>query len=211
MRPMQQATIPKLQTYDLSCTRDDRILFEALGFSVVPGQVLLLEGQNGSGKTSLLRILCGFREPDAGLVMWRGEPIENGQYFTDMAYVGHMDGIKKELTVFENLLVSLALGQPGKLPITEALDKVKLSGYEDTLVLALSAGQKRRLSLARLLITQNILWILDEPFTSLDKQGIELIESLMAEHCANGGMIVMTSHHNVNLKGVDIQRIGLSK
>jgi len=121
-----------------------------------------------------------------------------------------LDGIKKELTVLENLKLSLALGQSGLLTTQQALDKVQLSGYEDTLIQALSAGQKRRLSLARLLITHNVLWILDEPFTSLDKQGIELIESLMAEHCANGGMIVMTSHHDVNLQGVDVQRIRLS-
>ncbi len=171
---------------------------------------MLLEGQNGSGKTSLLRILCGFREPDSGAVFWCGEAIQNGQYYADMAYVGHMDGIKKELTVLENLKLHLALGQAGKLNISEALEKVQLSGYDDTLIQALSAGQKRRLSLARLLISRNILWILDEPFTSLDKQGITLVESLMAEHCASGGMIVMTSHHDVNLHEVDVVRIRLS-
>jgi heme exporter protein A len=127
-----------------------------------------------------------------------------------MAYVGHLDGIKKELTVLENLRLSLALGQPGKLSIQQALAKVQLSGYDDALIQTLSAGQKRRLSLARLLTTHNILWILDEPFTSLDKQGIALIESLMAEHCANGGMMVMTSHHDINLQGIDVQSIRLS-
>ncbi len=207
---MLTAIKPNLRTENLSCIRDDRTLFAGLGFSLDPGQALLLEGQNGSGKTSLLRILCGFREPDTGTVIWCGEPIQNGQYYADMAYVGHMDGIKKELTVLENLRLHLALAQPGKLAILEALDKVQLSGYDDTLIQALSAGQKRRLSLARLLITHNILWILDEPFTSLDKQGIALVESLMAEHCASGGMIVMTSHHDVNLHTMDVVRIGLS-
>jgi heme exporter protein A len=199
-----------LQGEDLSCTRDDRLLFEGLSFSVHPGQVLLLEGNNGSGKTSLLRIICGFREPDTGAVSWCGEEIPQSQYYSDMAYVGHLDGIKKELTVLENLKLSLALGQSGKLTIQKALDKVQLTGYDDTLIQALSAGQKRRLSLARLLITHNVLWILDEPFTSLDKQGISMIESLMAEHCAKGGMMVMASHHDVNLQGVDVQRIRLS-
>lgn len=197
-------------TENLSCIRDDRTLFTDLRFSVEPGQVLLLEGQNGSGKTSLLRILCGFREPDSGTVLWCGESIQNGQYYTDMAYVGHMDGIKKELTVLENLNLHLALGQRGKLTIPEALAKVQLSGYDDTLIQALSAGQKRRLTLARLLITHNVLWILDEPFTSLDKQGIALAESLMAEHCASGGMIIMTSHHDVNLHDIDVVTIKLS-
>jgi heme exporter protein A len=199
-----------LQGADLSCIRDDRVLFERLAFELFPGQVLLLEGKNGSGKTSLLRILCGFREPDAGQVLWCGDAINDSQYYADMAYVGHLDGVKKELTVLENLKVSLALARSGLYSIQQALTKVHLTGYEDVLVQALSAGQKRRLSLARLLITQNIVWILDEPFTSLDKQGIALIESLMSGHCANGGMIVLTSHHDIELHGVDVQRINLS-
>lgn len=199
-----------LQGTDLSCIRDDRVLFEGLTFDLCSGQVLLLEGKNGSGKTSLLRILCGFREPDAGQVFWCGDAINDSQYYADMAYVGHLDGVKKELTALENLKVSLALGRSGQYSIQQALTKVHLADYDDVLVQALSAGQKRRLSLARLLITQNIVWILDEPFTSLDKQGIALIETLMSEHCANGGMIVLTSHHDIELHGVDVQRINLS-
>ena len=199
-----------LQGSGLSCIRDDRVLFEGLAFELVSGQVLLLEGKNGSGKTSLLRILCGFREPDAGQVFWCGDAINDSQYYADMAYVGHLDGVKKELTVMENLKVSLALSRPGQYSIQQALTKVHLANYDDAFVQALSAGQKRRLSLARLLITQNIVWILDEPFTSLDKQGIALIETLMSEHCANGGMIVLTSHHDIELHGVDVQRINLS-
>jgi heme exporter protein A len=199
-----------LQGTGLSCIRDDRVLFEDLAFELVSGQVLLLEGKNGSGKTSLLRILCGFREPDSGQVFWCGDAINDSQYYADMAYVGHLDGVKKELTVLENLKVSLALGRAGQYSIQQALTKVHLADYDDVLVQALSAGQKRRLSLARLLITHNIVWILDEPFTSLDKQGIALIETLMSEHCANGGMIVLTSHHDIDLHSVDVQRINLS-
>jgi heme exporter protein A len=127
-----------------------------------------------------------------------------------MAYVGHLDGVKKELTVLENLRVSLALGQAGQYSIQQALAKVHLDDFDDALAQTLSAGQKRRLSLARLLITKNRLWILDEPFTSLDKAGIALIEALMIEHCAVGGMIVLTSHHDINLPEVDVQRILLS-
>ena len=201
-----------LQGIELSCIRDDRVLFEGLNFQLQSGQILLLEGKNGSGKTSLLRILCGFREADAGEVRWGDEAINDSNYYADMAYVGHLDGIKKELTVLENLKVCLALGMTGQYSIAEALRKVHLQGYDDVLVQALSAGQKRRLSLARLLITHNILWILDEPFTSLDKQGIALIESLMMEHCANGGMIVLTSHHDVTLHDdVNVLRINLSE
>ncbi|MGJ0516782.1 MAG: cytochrome c biogenesis heme-transporting ATPase CcmA [Methylomicrobium sp.] len=195
---------------DLSCIRDDRVLFDALNFTVHAGQVLLLEGKNGSGKTSLLRILCGFREADAGRVLWCGEDIDDSRYYMDMAYVGHLDGIKKELTVLENLNVSLALGRPGRFSIADALEKVHLTGYDDVPAQSLSAGQKRRLSLARLLITGNRLWILDEPFTSLDKAGIALIESLMREHCAEGGMIVLTSHHDIDLHDAVVQRVHLS-
>jgi len=207
---MQINSTSRLQGSDLSCVRDDRVLFEDLCFELNSGQALLLEGENGSGKTSLLRILCGFREPDAGQVWWCGNAINDSQYYEDMAYVGHLDGIKKELTSLENLKVSLALGQAGRYSIPQALAKVQLANFDDALVQTLSAGQKRRLSLARLLITNNTLWILDEPFTSLDIQGITLIESLMAEHCKNGGMIVLTSHHDIALPSVDVQRILLS-
>ncbi len=207
---MQIKSTVLLQGIDLSCIRDDRVLFEGLSFDLNAGQVLLLEGKNGSGKTSLLRILCGFREADAGQIKWCGDAINDADYYVDMAYVGHLDGVKKELTVLENLRVSLALGQAGQYSIQQALAKVHLDDFDDALVQTLSAGQKRRLSLARLLITKNRLWILDEPFTSLDKAGIALIEALMIEHCAIGGMIVLTSHHDINLPEVDVQRILLS-
>jgi heme exporter protein A len=207
---MPQQSNHILEGINLSCIRDDRILFENLSFKLPSGQTLLLEGKNGSGKTSLLRILCGFREVDEGQILWCGVTIDDLQYHTDMSYVGHLDGVKKELTVLENLKVSLALGQPGTYSIQQALARVQLSGYDDALVQTLSAGQKRRLSLARLLITHNVLWILDEPFTSLDKQGIILIETLMTEHCAHGGMIILTSHHDIDLPDVSVQRMHLS-
>lgn len=199
-----------LHAENLSCIRDDRVLFSGLSFTLGAGQILLLEGRNGSGKTSLLRILCGFREADTGRILWRGLPIDHHRFRSEMAYVGHLDGIKRELTVAENLCLALAINRPGPLTLEQALDKVQLSGYDDTLVQALSAGQKRRLSLARLLITGTILWILDEPFTSLDKQGIMLIESVMLEHVRGGGIIVVTSHHDVVMENAKLQRINLS-
>lgn len=199
----------ELAVMDLSCSRDDRLLFSGLSFSVQPGQVLLLEGSNGSGKTTLLRTLCGFREADSGEIRWAGQLLADSAYFADMAYVGHSEGIKKELTVLENLRFALALSQPGHYSIDEALRKVQLAGYDDNLVQTLSAGQKRRLSLARLLITHNILWILDEPFTSLDRQGIDLIETLIDAHVRQGGMVILTSHHDLSLPHISLQRIHL--
>lgn len=194
---------------NLSCSRDERFLFTNLSFSLTPGQVLLLEGSNGSGKTSLLRILCGFREADAGEINWCGARIADSSYYADMAYVGHADGTKKELTVLENLRFALALSLPGHYSIDQALVKVQLAGFDDNTVQTLSAGQKRRLSLARLLITHNKLWILDEPFTSLDRQGIELIESLIATHVQQGGMVILTSHHDLSIPHMNLQSIHL--
>lgn len=198
------------QATDLACIRDDRLLFESLNFQLKSGQVLLLEGKNGSGKTSLLRILCGFREPDEGSISWEGQALNDSDFYANVAYVGHLDGIKKELTVLENLKMSLALSRPGSYSIDQALEKVHLAGYDDVLVQSLSAGQKRRLSLARLLITDNHLWILDEPFTSLDREGIKVIETLMHEHVSRGGMIILTSHHDIALSQVDVKTINLS-
>ena len=208
MDSSQQAS---LEVKELSCSRDDRWLFSGLNFTVSAGQIVLLEGSNGSGKTSLLRILCGFREADAGELFWCGQTIGESSYYQDMAYVGHAEGSKKELTVIENLRFALALSSPGQQNIAEALKTVQLAGYDDNLVQTLSAGQKRRLSLARLLITYNLLWILDEPFTSLDKQGIELIEQLMAQHILQGGMIILTSHQDLSLPHLTLQRIQLDQ
>ncbi len=206
METLQQSG---LVVNNLSCSRDDRLLFSGLNLTLLPGQVLLLEGSNGSGKTSLLRILCGFREADAGAISWCGSEIAESSYYADMAYVGHADGTKKELTVLENLRFALALSTPGHYSIEQALQKVQLAGFDDNSVQTLSAGQKRRLSLARLLITHNILWILDEPFTSLDRQGIELIETLIAAHVQQGGMVILTSHHDLTLPHLNLQRIHL--
>ena len=198
-----------LSVSNLACSRDERLLFSNVSFALSSGQILLLEGSNGSGKTTLLRILCGFREADAGEIFWRGAAIDDGDYFNEMAYVGHADGSKKELSVLENLHFALALNTPGHYSIDQALEKVQLGGFDDNPVQTLSAGQKRRLSLARLLITHNQLWILDEPFTSLDKQGVELIENLMIDHTRQGGMVILTSHQDLTLSHLDLQRVYL--
>ena len=201
-----------LEAHGLECIRDDRTLFSELAFRIETGQALLLEGRNGSGKTSLLRILCGIRLPDAGSVSWCGEDINRlgPDYHEHTAYVGHRDGIKQDLTPLENLLMARALGVPGPVTAQEALEQVDLYGFEDIPTRNLSAGQQRRLALARLLVTSARLWILDEPFTSLDVHGIRVIEGLMESHTARGGMLAMTSHHTVNLNDTTVERINLS-
>jgi heme exporter protein A len=201
-----------LNATGLECIRDDRTLFSQLDFTLLPGQVLLLEGRNGSGKTSLLRILCGIRLPDEGSINWNGTDISRlgPDYHQHMAYVGHRDGNKLDLTPFENLAMARALGKANEMPLEAALEKVDLLGFEDVPTRNLSAGQQRRLALARLLVTDTVLWILDEPFTSLDVDGIRIVESLLDRHTAQGGMLAVTSHHTVNLDHSRVQRINLS-
>ena len=209
----ETATV-NLEAHDLTCIRDDRTLFEHLSFHVEPGQVLLLEGRNGSGKTSLLRTLCAIRLPDAGKITWDGEDIFalGPEYHAYTAYVGHKDGVKLDLTAVENLTMAKGMGDPNDdISIEDALAQVDLYGFEDVPARNLSAGQQRRLALARLLVTRAKLWILDEPFTSLDTHGIGVVEALFATHLANDGMIAVTSHHSVNLDTAAIRRINLSE
>ena len=209
-----QSKNTSLEAKELACIRDDRTLFEDLEFSVRSGEILLLEGRNGSGKTSLLRILCSIRLPDAGVVNWCGEDIQKlgADYHEHIAYVGHRDGVKQDLTPEENLRVARALGKANmNRSSAEVLDRFGLYGFEDIPTYNLSAGQQRRLALARLLATEAQLWILDEPFTSLDKHGIGLFESVMDDHLQTGGMIVLTTHHRVSFKGSSVHRINLSR
>jgi heme exporter protein A len=204
---------PRLEARGLECIRDDRRLFTDLDFSIASGQALLLEGRNGSGKTSLLRILCGIRLPEAGEVTWCGEDIFRlgPDYHEHTAYVGHRDGVKLDLTPLENLTMAQALGKPKPgITLEGALEQVDLGGFEDVPTRNLSAGQQRRLGLARLLVTTSRLWILDEPFTSLDRHGIEVVEALLDAHLANDGMLALTSHHTINLQSARVHRINLS-
>jgi len=202
----------QLQIQDLACIRDDRVLFEHLNLTLDDGQMLLVEGRNGSGKTSLLRILTGLKLADAGDILWRGESISQlgADYYESVSYVGHHDGVKRELTCLENLRLVQAMGKPAEIDLDEALERVNLYRYGDTPVGNLSAGQKRRLALARLLVTEAQLWILDEPFTSLDKTSMASFENLFDAHLQQSGMVVMTSHHDIEMLGQNIHRLNLS-
>ena len=208
-----------LEAAGLTCIRDDRTLFSQLSFDLSSGQLLLVEGDNGSGKTSLLRILCGIRLPELGKVSWKTVIDDktsqvfvhsDHSYAGDMAFLGHLDGNKLDLTVTENLTFSKALARGNECSIEQALEKVNLNLFDDLLVSNLSAGQRRRLSLARLILSGASLWILDEPFTALDKKGIEMVEREINEHLDQGGMVVMTSHHSVSFDKNKIIRINLN-
>ena len=202
-----------LQIDNLACIRDDRVLFEHLNLSLAAGQMLLVEGRNGSGKTSLLRILTGLKLADEGEVLWQGKPIDQlaADYTEQVSYVGHHDGVKRELSCLENLRLVQAMGKPSGVELDEALDRVSLYRYGDTRVSNLSAGQKRRLALSRLIVTESLVWILDEPFTSLDKKSMAGFELMFEQHLAEQGVIVMTSHHDIGMVNAEIQRLDLSQ
>ncbi len=192
---------PCLAVEGLQCIRDDRILFEDLNFTLSEGQLLQIEGHNGSGKTSLLRILCGLTLPTEGAVYWKNQDVQEIQsrYWATLTYIGHAHGIKAELTPLENLAMARALATtPTSVDFDDALAQVGLYGFEDVPTRTLSAGQQRRVALARLLVNEAELWILDEPFTALDKAAIRMIEELLDVHAKKGGMAVLTSHHTVN-------------
>jgi len=201
-----------LQAQGLSCVRDDRELFNDLSFSLQPHQALLVEGRNGSGKSTLLRILCGIRRQDSGEVNWCGEAIDRlgVDYHAHLAYVGHTDGSKLDLTALENLRIAQALGKPASMSVEDALDRVDLYGYEDVLARNMSAGQRRRLALARLLVTDCRLWILDEPFTALDRESRDVFRELLESHTVDGGMVVLTAHHDIELSNVEVKHLNLS-
>lgn len=185
----------------LACIRSDRIVFAGLDFAVGPGEALVLSGPNGSGKSSLLRLMAGIAAPAAGEIAWRGTPVRDDpeRFFGDMHYVGHRDAVKPALTVRENLAFHVAL-RPGSADIDGALDSVGLAALADLPARMLSAGQTRRLTLARILASPAGLWLLDEPTIALDTRSVERIRGAIADHRANGGVVVAST--NVPL-GID--------
>ena len=202
-----------LETRNLSCIRNDRQLFEDLNFSLEAGEMLVVEGPNGCGKTTLLRILTGLRLAESGQILWRGEPIDRlaGDFYEQVNYVGHHDGNKHELSCLENLRLAQSMGIPSALDLDDVLEQVNLYAYGDTEVGSMSAGQKRRLALARLLATDSMLWILDEPFTSLDKASMGMFAELFERHLERDGVIVITSHHDISLPTREVQRLDLGE
>ncbi|MFA9460130.1 cytochrome c biogenesis heme-transporting ATPase CcmA [Thiohalorhabdus sp. Cl-TMA] len=206
------AATPRLEAVDLTCVRRDRVLFEGFNLRLGPGELIQVEGANGSGKTSLLRILCLLALPAEGNVRWNGADVEEvrPEFLEALTYIGHAHGVKADLTPLENLRVASALGtaRPAMDP-DEALHRIGLEGFEDKPVRELSAGQTRRVALARLLVHPTRLWILDEPFNALDRKGKAYVERMLREHCENGGMALITTHQPVDLGSAAMSRIHL--
>lgn len=202
-----------LQARDLSSTRGDRLLFSGLSFDLESGGLLHIQGANGAGKTTLLRVLCGLIHPEAGAVYWRGAPVERDRdgFVQDIHYVGHLNGIKPELSPVENLRFAAALNAGASRGDPEqALEQVHLFGFEHEPARTLSAGQRRRIALARLLLSPARIWVLDEPFTALDVTGIGLLEAMVHRHVEAGGVIVMASHSVHAIDSRHIQELYLA-
>jgi heme exporter protein A len=194
-------SIPVLEAVALACERDWRLLFEHLDLRLAAGDMVQISGPNGSGKTSLLRLLSGLMQPTAGDVLLDGKPLseQRSELAHNLLWIGHAAGIKDLLTPVENLSWLCALHQSvASADIWQALEAVGLRGFEDVPCHTLSAGQKRRVALARLYLPGPALWMLDEPFTALDKQGVAQLEAHLAEHCDNGGTVVLTTHHTLS-------------
>jgi heme exporter protein A len=192
-----------LRVSHLSCSRGNKPLFADVSFELQAGQVLHLEGDNGVGKTSLLRIVCGLSPADAGEVCWHGQTIQQNasQFRASLFYLGHGLSLKEELSALENLISDAAvsgraLSEPQALV---ALARMGLRGREHLPLRVMSQGQKRRTALARLLASQAPLWVLDEPFVALDAKAVDGLRSLLGEHVAHGGMVLLTSHQPVAL------------
>ena len=199
--------IASLTAEKLTCIRGERVLFAGLSFRVMAGQALAVEGANGAGKTSLLRLIGGFLSPRAGRLLLKtaeGESEDSEERGQSIGWFGHQDGLKPQLTVAEQLLFFAKLyrapeGSEG------VLEEVGLSRQKDFPCRYLSAGQKRRLALARLMVSKRPLWLLDEPFAALDTDGQALIARQMLRHCGDGGIIIAATHDKLGLGNASIR------
>ena len=200
-----------LKAEQLFCERDDRVLFRELSFSARAGEVIQIKGSNGSGKTTLLRVICGLNDNYHGTLKWFNEPIEDNQddFYSSLIYLGHQVGVNKVLTPVENLRWSVGLRENvTSESIYQALAEIGLRGFEDSQCFSLSAGQQQRVSLSKLLLGTAVIWILDEPFTTLDVDGVQLLEKLLDDHARKGGVALVTTHHELSLPDLKILELG---
>jgi heme exporter protein A len=199
--------ISSLTAENLACARGDRVLFEGLSFTLERGGALAVEGANGAGKTSLLRLIAGFLSPKAGrlvLTTSAGQSDDDEERGKQIGWLGHQDALKPQLTVREQLAFFAALyGAPAD--IDAALSQVGLTRQKDFPCRFLSAGQRRRLGLARLMVSTRPLWLLDEPFAALDSEGQAMIAQTMARHCESGGMVIAATHDPLPLDKASIR------
>ena len=201
-----------LRAADLDCERGGRTLFRALSFALEPGEALRIAGLNGSGKTSLLRILCGLLSPTAGEVRWHDEPILRlrEDYSAQLVYLGHASAVKDELTAEENLGISCRLAgqQASRASLQGALDRFGLWGNSAP-VKRLSQGQRRRAALARLVLSESRpLWLLDEPFSALDAEAVSILNALINDHLGRGGALAFTTHLDAGIPAKREIRLG---
>ncbi|WP_101926802.1 MULTISPECIES: heme ABC exporter ATP-binding protein CcmA [Luteimonas] len=193
--PPVAARPPLLAARALRFSRDERAVFGPLDFAVAPGEALLVRGDNGAGKTTLLRVLAGLLDADAGTVEIDGIPVARAMRGGTMAYLGHLPGLKADLDAIENLAFTAQLhGQRASQTLDSALAVVGLAGHARLPVRQMSAGQKKRLSLARLWLSPASLWLLDEPYANLDLQGIELVNRMVRAQLDDGGAALVTTH-----------------
>ena len=198
-----------LAAHGIACARGGRTLFDGLDFALEPGAGLLLHGPNGSGKTSLLRLLAGFLEPADGWLTWNGRAAAEGisAYQSRITYVGHLDAVKRALSVTENVAFWAGLRGADSNPLT-ALEALDIGHLATLPARILSAGQRRRLGLARLTVAPTPLWLLDEPTVTLDSASVALVEGLIAGHRERGGIVVVATHVGLNLPGAAVLDLG---
>lgn len=200
----------KLSATGLTLFRGDRCLFEDVSFALDPGQLLLLEGPNGSGKTSLLKAIVGMLELESGVVNWDGSPVlgQRQSFHGSLAWMAHRVGFKADLTLVENLRFEAALRPQVAVTIEDILERVDVVRLKRLPLRSLSAGQQRRVALARMLLADVPLWLMDEPCTNLDRDGTSLVAGVVNEHLAGGGLCVMAAHQDVDID-VPMQKVTL--
>jgi len=193
----------KLSVNNLSCQRGYNLLFENLSFELNSGEALRISGQNGSGKTSLLKIIAGLNTPELGSIVFGQSKLNSEKYQLETLYLGHYAALSSELNCIENLEYLTNLSTDIIAPnFHNALNEVGLKNYKHELARNLSAGQKRRIALSLLFISHSKVWLLDEPFTALDSKGIKIIESQIEKHCAAGGLCILTTHQDCNINNL---------